>query len=748
MDKVVQQITLDVAGRNLYKYVYAKQGDSGSRFVKATILADGKVMQIGSGMTAKFRAEKPDGKAILNPATVNDDGTVTVELTKQTLAADGVVDADIVISSASGEELSTVSFKIEVEKAPFGSLADSKNEMLVLQKLIEDSEDALEKLGNVKDGKDGVSPTVSTAATIGGTKVTITDANGSHEFVVKDGANGSDGDPATDAQVSAAVNSYLDAHPEATTTLQDGAVTPDKTSFIRKVSHNILNWNDTDVQDGYFLYDSKSAKTTGGGTAAYSVSGYIAVIAGAQYCLNYVRTVRWLDASKSWVANSAPNDVDRFIAVAPENAAYMRIDVRSTSKEKAYIYENIGVDCNYSAYASDYELTPKDKKYAAMLGRAVELTVKGKNSIVTENIPDSSLRWGEISNISEFHWNIIDPLKCKFNIDIDKATGEEKKAYSSNLYYMTSDYTVVESGETLLGGNYGVYAYDSDKQYLSKLSWNAGKWTIPENVRYIRVTSSGYLTAQDSAKIILLRNEYGKTFKYTDDYSYSNTFPMFSTDDSLNGFKGYLGIRRRCNQKISVIGDSFTAPSTWVNIMCENLLAYKLANHAVSGGAFSDYDGVPKTAYEQAQEMVANGETPDIILVTLGTNDCSNDKEIGTIVYSNDISSFDLMSFSGGMQACINYLANNFPTAKLYVGWTPMGGLYSTAHNPEPYITRMKEICMIYGIQYIETRTCGVSPLITAHAECFEAGVAGGHPTNAGQQRIGDYMARLMECTP
>lgn len=42
-------------------------------------------------------------------------------------------------------------------------------------------------------GKDGISPTVSTAATTGGTKVTITDAKGSHEFVVKDGAKGADG---------------------------------------------------------------------------------------------------------------------------------------------------------------------------------------------------------------------------------------------------------------------------------------------------------------------------------------------------------------------------------------------------------------------------------------------------------------------------------------------------------------------------------------------------------------------------
>lgn len=210
MEKFVQQIDLDVAGRNLYKYVYAKQGDSGSRFVKATILADGKVMEIGSGMTAKFRAEKPDGKAILNPAVVNDDGTVTVELTKQTLAADGVVDADIVISSASGEELSTVSFKIEVEKAPHGSLTDSKNEMLVLQKLIDDSEAALEKLGNVKDG---VSPTVSTTATTGGTKVTITDAKGPHEFVVKNGPAGAPGKDGAPGIVISSTQPTDEAHP-------------------------------------------------------------------------------------------------------------------------------------------------------------------------------------------------------------------------------------------------------------------------------------------------------------------------------------------------------------------------------------------------------------------------------------------------------------------------------------------------------------------------------------------------------
>lgn len=189
----VQPIELDVANCNLYKCIYAKQDDAKSRYIKATILVNGEKKAVSSDMRAMFRAVKPDGKAIYNPAIVNDDGTVTAELTQQTLAVEGTVDADILIMSSDGEELSTAPFKIEVEKAPSGSLADSKNEMLVLQKLIDDSEAALKKLGNVKDGKDGVSPTVSTAATTGGTKVTITDAKGSHEFVVKDGAKGADG---------------------------------------------------------------------------------------------------------------------------------------------------------------------------------------------------------------------------------------------------------------------------------------------------------------------------------------------------------------------------------------------------------------------------------------------------------------------------------------------------------------------------------------------------------------------------
>lgn len=286
----VKPIELDVANCNLYKCIYAKQGDAKSRYIKATILVNGEKVTISSGMTAKFRAEKPDGKAILNPAVVNDDGTVTVELTEQTLAAEGVVDADIVIYSASGEKLSTVPFKIDVEKAPHGSMADSKNEMLVLQKLIDDSEAAIKKLGNVKDGKDGVSPTVSTAATTGGTKVTITDAKGSHEFVVKNGVNGGAGAPGKDGHSPAVTatksgkTTTISVDGAAIATVEDGTDgAPGKDGITPTIGSN-GNW---------FIGSTDTGKPSRGATGAPGKGG-ITPVKGTDY---------WTAADKQEIVN-------------------------------------------------------------------------------------------------------------------------------------------------------------------------------------------------------------------------------------------------------------------------------------------------------------------------------------------------------------------------------------------------------------------------------------------------------------
>lgn len=91
------------------------------------------------------------------------------------------------------------------------------------------------------------------------------------------GPRGEPGENATDAQVSSAVDAWLTAHPEATTTVQDGTVTPAKTTFFDIVTEASANLIDP-AAIGTGTFD-----TSTGAEAASSVhrrTGHIAVTPG------------------------------------------------------------------------------------------------------------------------------------------------------------------------------------------------------------------------------------------------------------------------------------------------------------------------------------------------------------------------------------------------------------------------------------------------------------------------------------
>lgn len=83
---------------------------------------------------------------------------------------------------------------------------------------------------NGQDGTDGYSPSASVTQVTGGAKITITDENGTTEVTVVNGQDGQDGQDgtATDAQVETYVEAWLDAHPEAITTVQNDSITRQK----------------------------------------------------------------------------------------------------------------------------------------------------------------------------------------------------------------------------------------------------------------------------------------------------------------------------------------------------------------------------------------------------------------------------------------------------------------------------------------------------------------------------------------
>lgn len=136
----IREIMLDIDRKSAFQVLYAKQGDNDSRFIKITMTKNGEKIMPGSGDTAAFNGLKPDGNSFINEAVINDDGTITVELTDQVLAVDGAVHADVSIIN-SGSVLSTANFTINVEKKPTSdSHIESINEFNYIVVLAGESE--------------------------------------------------------------------------------------------------------------------------------------------------------------------------------------------------------------------------------------------------------------------------------------------------------------------------------------------------------------------------------------------------------------------------------------------------------------------------------------------------------------------------------------------------------------------------------------------------------------------------------
>lgn len=164
MNNYTKELTLDIGKKYLLSAVYAKQGDMASRYLKITLMNGAEQYKPASGNTAKFRALKPDGNSVMNPATINSDGTVTCELTSQTLACAGLVKADVVILDGNSKALATASFDIAVERAPIGADIESANEFKEILELIDEASVAVSTANTAASKANTAASSATTAA--------------------------------------------------------------------------------------------------------------------------------------------------------------------------------------------------------------------------------------------------------------------------------------------------------------------------------------------------------------------------------------------------------------------------------------------------------------------------------------------------------------------------------------------------------------------------------------------------------
>ena len=112
---LTQNITLDVA-RETALHIAGKQFDENSRFLLVTIKEAGEEKSIPAGSTITLNARRPDGSAQSFAGSIQD-GKAFVEIDQWILEQYGTVYCSISIVDSEAAKLTTLSFRLLVERA-------------------------------------------------------------------------------------------------------------------------------------------------------------------------------------------------------------------------------------------------------------------------------------------------------------------------------------------------------------------------------------------------------------------------------------------------------------------------------------------------------------------------------------------------------------------------------------------------------------------------------------------------------
>ena len=114
--KYTTDILLPVSGSASYLTLPAKQGDSGSRFLRITLMDETGPAAVPQDATVTLSMTKPDQTSVWNLCTV-ENGQILAELTAQMLAAYGRALCDVNVFDPAGTLLSSSNFALDIEKS-------------------------------------------------------------------------------------------------------------------------------------------------------------------------------------------------------------------------------------------------------------------------------------------------------------------------------------------------------------------------------------------------------------------------------------------------------------------------------------------------------------------------------------------------------------------------------------------------------------------------------------------------------
>ncbi|MDO5112331.1 MAG: hypothetical protein Q4E65_08505 [Clostridia bacterium] len=111
MNRVAHTIVLDLYKGEQGRPITLKKGETGARRIVTHLVTGKDPYVIAPGVTAQFRAKKPDGTTLYNTAAI-EGATVYIDVTTQTVTTPGTVCCELSLLDGEGNLLYSPQFRI------------------------------------------------------------------------------------------------------------------------------------------------------------------------------------------------------------------------------------------------------------------------------------------------------------------------------------------------------------------------------------------------------------------------------------------------------------------------------------------------------------------------------------------------------------------------------------------------------------------------------------------------------------
>lgn len=756
---VTHKITnMELTGRGRPYQIHAKQGDTNTRVVEISLYANNTPFQPPNGTKFVVRFRKQDGTSGMydtmpdgtTPAATVEANLLTVNLAPQMLTCPGKVQCDVALVNGT-EVLATFDFWLIVDPSPSeGTDTGSQNyyrvqtldelnavldsfEQEILTKsegqpvpvtiasemvdtgtiyLYLGNEDgyaygyiyvhkngAWENTGLYGRGQDGKTPEISVTETEDGVTLRIDDST----YTVKNGAPGENG-TATDEQVNSAVSAWLTEHPEATTTVQDGSVSEEKTTFFTKSFVELIGEMEVGFQDN-------------------SASGYhkktFAVEPGKTYILNGGQWFTYYDSNMTDISGAADwTFVNSGLSIpSTDGKQYInKILTVPEGSELRYVRITVQDSSMSDSYPSCYE-GPTN----------IGLIPRG-SSLTTFDYADNK----KVQNAFEVYSgeNLIDASQCTLNI--------------GNIYY--SQLIPVQTGEKYYkaykpGGLelFNYYGQGFPYKWTAGVDWfpstgtvvtgrNDGVYIIPENAYYARTGC----TMTDGA----VNEWFVKSPKIITSVQVGK--PFIASDADRNTVKEYLDGQHLVGLKLCCLGDSVTNQSQYGSAIADK---YNMTNIAggTDGASYTSADGLNSNqiAYNKVNSLDAD---TDVVVLMFGTNDISNSRTIGSFTDN------DLTTLYGALRKTYDLLTTKFSGKRIGVVTSPQRNFNTVSYDIwKQYNDIIKKMAMLYKIPVLDGEYAG---LVYGLANDYSHFTDDVHPASAGAAALAYNIGKFIESLP